>query len=101
MAMPRSITVVHAGLSGAFNKTVPRIPSSGTCNHQSMPYQPRIPRRRCGLNLPWFLRGGNPLKRSSIMRMLFLTHSRRRLTQLSSHVVSVTLTYCCFTPWLK
>ena len=43
MAMPRSITVVHAGLSGAFSKTIPRIPSSGTCNHQGMPYRPRIP----------------------------------------------------------
>ena len=35
--MPQSIMVVHAGLSGAFYKTVPRIPSSGTCNHQGMP----------------------------------------------------------------
>jgi hypothetical protein len=59
MAMPRSIMVVLAGLSGAFNKTVPRIPSSGTCNHQGMPYRSRIPRRHCGLSLPWSLRGGN------------------------------------------
>ena len=87
MAMPRSITVVRACLSRAFKNTVPRIPSSGTCNHQGMPYWPRIPTRRCGLNLPWSLRGGNPLKRSSIMRMLFLTHSRRRSTQLSSHQI--------------
>ena len=42
MAMPRSITVVHAGLSRVFNKTITRIPSSGTCNHQGMPYRPRI-----------------------------------------------------------
>ena len=42
MAMPGSITVVHAGLSGAFNKTITRIPSSGTCNHQGMPYRPHI-----------------------------------------------------------
>ena len=53
MAKPRSITVVRAGLSRAFYKTVPRIPSSGTCNHQGMPYRPRVPERRCGLNLPW------------------------------------------------
>ena len=59
MAMPQSIMVVLAGLSGAFNKTVSRIPSSGTCNHQGMPYRPHIPRRRCGLSLPWSLRGGN------------------------------------------
>jgi hypothetical protein len=42
MATPQSITVVHAGLSGAFDKTFPRIPSSGTCNHQGMPYRPRM-----------------------------------------------------------
>ena len=36
--MPRSVMVVHAGLSGAFYKTVPRIPSRGTYNHQGMPY---------------------------------------------------------------
>ena len=36
MAPPRSITVVHAGLSGAFDKTFPQISSSGTHNHQAM-----------------------------------------------------------------
>ena len=41
MAMPRSIMVVHAGLSRVFNKTITRIPNSGTCNHQGMPYRPR------------------------------------------------------------
>ena len=46
MAMPRSITVVHAGLSGVFDKTFPQIPSSGACNHQGMPYRPRISMRR-------------------------------------------------------
>ena len=43
MATPRSITVVHAGLSGAFDKTFPQISSSGTYNHQGMPYRPRDP----------------------------------------------------------
>ena len=42
MAMPRSITVVHASLSRVFNKTITRIPNSGTYNHQGMPYRPRI-----------------------------------------------------------
>jgi hypothetical protein len=42
MAKPRSITVVHAGLSGAFDKRYPQIPSSGTHNHQGMPCRPRI-----------------------------------------------------------
>jgi hypothetical protein len=40
MATPRSITVVHAGLSGAFDKTFPQISSSGTHDHQGMPSQP-------------------------------------------------------------
>ena len=52
MALPRSITVVCVGLSGAFNTTVPRIPSSGTCNYQGMLYRPHIPNSGCGLNLP-------------------------------------------------
>ena len=46
MATPRSITVVHAGLSGVFDETFPQIPSSGTCNHQGMPRKPRISTRR-------------------------------------------------------
>ena len=41
MAPPRSITVVHAGLSGAFDKTFPRIPSGGARNHQGVPCRPR------------------------------------------------------------
>ena len=36
MATPRSITVVRAGLSGAFDETFPQISSSGTYNHQGM-----------------------------------------------------------------
>ena len=36
MVTPRSITVAHAGLSGAVNKTIPQI-SSGTYNHQGTP----------------------------------------------------------------
>ena len=42
MATPQSVTVVHGGLSGAFDKTFPQIPSSGTCNHQGMPYQSHL-----------------------------------------------------------
>ena len=38
MAMPRSVTVVDADLSGAFDKTVPQIPSKGSYNHQGMPF---------------------------------------------------------------
>ena len=68
MAMPQSITVVRAGLSGAFNKTVPRIPSSGTCNHQGMHYQPRVPGRRCGLG-----GGGCTLPASGIPRRVSAT----------------------------
>ena len=52
MAMPQSITAARAGLSGAFNKTVPWIPSSGTCNHQGMPDRPRVPKSRRGLHPP-------------------------------------------------
>ena len=46
MATPRSITVLHVGLSGAFDKTFPQIPSSGTCNHRGMSCRPRISTRR-------------------------------------------------------
>ena len=38
MAMPRSVTVVRAGLPGEFDKTFPQIPSSGSYNHQGMPF---------------------------------------------------------------
>ena len=61
MAKPRSITVVSAGLSGAFDETVPQIPISGTCHRQGMPLRPRISTRRKKLRLS---------------------------TQLSSHVIS-------------
>ena len=37
MVTPQSITVVHAGLSGAFDKTIPQRSSSGTRSHQGMP----------------------------------------------------------------
>ena len=52
MAMPRSITVVHAGLSGAFYKTFPQISSSGTHNHQGLPSRERISRGTPGLCRP-------------------------------------------------
>ena len=44
MAMPWSVTVVHAGLSGAFDKTVPRIPSIGA--HWYASAATRLQRRR-------------------------------------------------------
>ena len=46
MATPRSITLVHAGLSGAFDKTFPQISSSGTWNHQGVPYRQNMSKRR-------------------------------------------------------
>ena len=45
MATLWSITVVHLVLSGALHKTISQIPNSGACNHQGMPYWPRIPMR--------------------------------------------------------
>ena len=82
MAMPRSITVVHAGLSGAFNKTVPQIPSSGTSNHQGMPYRPRVPKRHYALNLPGVLRREKPFGADS---MLFLLKSSPSSEGASTH----------------
>ena len=52
MATPRSIMVVHASLSKAFDKTFPRISSSGTHNQQGMPSRPRISKGTFGLFRP-------------------------------------------------
>ena len=38
MVTPQSVTVVYAGLSGVFDKTIPQICSGGTHNHQGMPF---------------------------------------------------------------
>ena len=38
MATTRSMVVVRAGLSGAFDETIPEISSGGTYNQQGMPF---------------------------------------------------------------
>ena len=52
MTTPRSIMVVHASLSTAFDKMFPRISSSGTRNQQGMPSRPRISKGTLGLFRP-------------------------------------------------
>ena len=71
MAMPRSITVVRAGLSGAFNKIVPWIPSSGPSGYALSATRPK--------ETLWAEFALGPAKRepfvnSFILCMLFLTH---------------------------
>ena len=76
MATPRSITVVHAGLSGAFNKTIPHISSSGTYNHQGMPTRPRIS-----------LRDARTISVPLTLNKQYLSHPRSLISHTSPHII--------------